>query len=357
MERRSAPAPRTSLTAAGLSALLLLSACGEDGPAPEPEDSPEPTSEEADAAEQAEEGEGFFDGADPDGDEESEEEPDAGGAVDVAAHVQDAEWLYSPWGWEEPREVTVQDGAGTADYADGVEGAFSVGEAQTADLTGNGTEDAVVPLTVEARDLTETIWYVWLGPDDGGEPEQMKWPLAAEQSCWDEVDSVSIEDGDTIRITGTRYDGGLSIACDPTLEDASHATSRDEASGYAELNRQVELHEYDGEWYPILTSPFHAWGGTCPGSVPAHGEPMYDVAAAVAPADSAPIGLEPDPVQDDHENPYGGVPGGAQYVMGYSFYHGGMAQYLGTDHFLTPIRPEEGEGYSHQCYFMTDYPQ
>lgn len=200
-------------------------------------------------------------------------------ADDIEAWVQNTEWSYAPGGTEEPSAVAIEDGTATAGEFE----TYAVGEGVEGDANGDGIVDVAVPITKEEGNGIETLWYVWLGVDGAAEgeapAEQMIYPIATSARCGHGVESV------------TAIDGGFSIDETRRLpsDDTDCATG-----GTGKQVRDVTVIDVDGEPYPMLVSPFEAWGGVCPfGERNAlEGEPMIDFELRAAPPESAPVVME-----------------------------------------------------------------
>ena len=205
--------------------------------------------------------------------------PPAVTAEDIMAWVQDAEWSYAPGGTQAPETVTLEGGEATVDEFE----IYSVGEGVEGDANSDGIVDVAVPITHEAGNGIETLWYVWLGIEGAAEGEapatQMIYPIAQGARCGHGVESV------------TAIEGGFSI--DETRRLATDMTDC-ATGGTGKQVRDVTVIDVDGEPYPMLISPFEAWGGVCPlgDRDVAEGEPMVDFELRAAPPKSAPIVME-----------------------------------------------------------------
>lgn len=266
----------TGMAAAG----LLLAGCGGPGgtesdgepadetteePVEDPTDEPDEETDEADPEPEAE----------PEPEPEPEYEPPS-----IGEHAAEATWQFAPRGLNAPLEVTLEDGEAADTYvayrhrpdlgeemnpdvrSEEHDAAYTIGEPLEGDLTGDGVTDAVIPLTAEFGEDSETLWYLWLGAEDPqeGEPvaEQHPYPVAAAQECGNDVADLRIEDGVIHLEVSNVVSYHSDWQCDGPFASGPH--------DHDHQSRTVELEDIDGDPVLVQTEPVRAWGGVCPGT-------------------------------------------------------------------------------------------
>ncbi|MFV0532317.1 MAG: hypothetical protein ACK5MR_01520 [Cumulibacter sp.] len=183
------------------------------------------------------------------------ETEDAGTAETVEAEVptglEDADfgnltWTFRPGG-NVPETTQVELIDGTA--SDGLV-SYELGEVVLSDLTGDGRMDAAVQLTVLDGNALDDQWYLWIATDDG--PVQSTLPVARMAHCGTVIHSVTAVDGG-VQIHETRRSvTDQAVPCsDPGSDERTRTVAAIEARN-------------TGEWWPVQTAPFNAFGGLCP---------------------------------------------------------------------------------------------
>lgn len=198
---------------------------------------------------------------------------------ELDAWVRDAEWSYGAGGTQAPVTVEMTGGTATDDHGR----AYEVGPGVEGDANGDAVPDALFPVTRVDGNSAEELWYIWLGRAADGGPlvgDQVIYPIARQSNCGDAVHAVTAIDA------GFRIDETLRMTTD---------TSRDCAEGgTGDQIRDVSVVTIDGTAYPVQTEPAPAWGGVCPRSSDIHGFTESGYPIRVAPAESAPLGVDPD---------------------------------------------------------------
>lgn len=206
-----------------------LTGCSSSAPA-EPVDieAPEPADEDA-------------------GGDEPEEEPVAEAPVGLEeADFGNLSWVFRPGG-NVPETVQIEPVDGQA--TDGLV-TYEIGEVVFSELTGDERVDAAVQITRLDGNAIDEQWYLWVATDDG--PVQSTLPVARMARCGNVTHSVTAVEGG-IEIHETRRSvADQSVPCSDLGSD--------------ERTRTVQAIEArnTGEWWPIQTAPFSAFGGLCP---------------------------------------------------------------------------------------------
>jgi len=155
-------------------------------------------------------------------------------------------WTFRPGG-SVPETVRVDLTDGHA--ADGMV-TYQLGEVVHAELSGDDQIDAAVQISRFDGNAVDEQWYLWIATAEG--PVQSTLPVARAARCGNVTHSVVAVDGG-VEIHETRR----SIA-DQSVPCSDH--------GSDERTRVVSAIEARnvGEWWPIQTAPFVAFGGLCP---------------------------------------------------------------------------------------------
>lgn len=156
---------------------------------------------------------------------------------------------------------------------------YELGDVVLAELTGDDRMDAAAQITRLDGNAIDEQWYLWVATDDG--PVQSTLPVARMARCGTVTHSV------------TAVEGGVEIH--ETRRSVADQSLPCSDSGTDERTRTVAAIEARnaGEWWPVQTAPFNAFGGLCPGTV--HLE-SYDNDATMYPVPDldagAPLALE-----------------------------------------------------------------
>lgn len=161
--------------------------------------------------------------------------------------VREGTWVFAPGGYGAPVTLDFHDGAAAKD---GI--AYEMKEPVYADATGDGLEDALVPIESADGNGWQSLWYVFVARD--GVAVQVTAPVARASRCGDEVRRVAADAaGFVIEQTLRMSPWDDAIPCsDP---------------GTGVQRRVVAVHtDAAGLMWPIQREPLVAWGGLCPGS-------------------------------------------------------------------------------------------
>lgn len=187
-------------------------------------------------------------------------------------------WVFRPGGnVPETLQIELVDGA----VNDGMV-SYELGEVVLAELTGDDQIDAAVQITRLDGNAIDEQWYLWIATEDG--PVQSTLPVARMAPCGNVTHSVAAVEGG-VEIHETRRSvADESVPCaEPGSDERTRTVSAIEA-------RNV------GEWWPVQTEPFNAFGGLCPGTVHLDTYPNDDVLYPVPDLEAgAPLALEDAP--------------------------------------------------------------
>lgn len=201
-------------------------------------------------------------------------------AVDLAAIeavARDADWSFAQQGLGPVETVAIADGAGIDDLGR----SYEVGPGIEGDADGDGTADAVIPITQLDGNAIVELWYIWRGDDEADvAAAQVPFPIARTTRCGDAVNGVTAVEG------GFQIDQVLRM---PVVDDALACSE----PGTGVQVREVAIEQIDGAFYPIQTAPTEAWGGVCPRSPHLDGFVETGLELRAAPPQSAPIVTDP----------------------------------------------------------------